>query len=443
MVGLTGTRVIVVDDAEEDALPILQALAKKGIPAAFFNASAEALPAEGERLSGVRFAILDIDLIGGGADNKSKIAALVNVLGRLLHPDNGPYAVLAWTNHSDLIGEFDARLFATEGLPKPILVVSLAKSACKTDKEFDLAIVAERLETAIAEFSPLLFLNVWEGQCFEAATDVTNTLSALAAPDTNEPERWRLEWRGQLLQLMHAMAESEAGKHLDDGISALTALYSSLSPLHADRMESDTADLPEPAKRNSPELISADAARDCGTERKAKINSMLHLACNNLCPFHAGNAYLATGQQLLLGLIPSADALFDDLMQKSRNTPENKSELAKVSAVVFVEANATCDHVQKNVRFARLVAGVLVPLNKIADIKRDAEFIWQLGPLFVRPPVAAEGVYYLYLSSRHLVSLKPDEMAQLRPMMRLRSQAFASLQAWFASRMARPGVRLL
>ena len=76
MIGLKGTRVVVVDDEASDALPVLKAFAQKGVPCAFFDGSLEGLPEENEQLSGVRLAILDMDLVGVGVSDKSKAATL-------------------------------------------------------------------------------------------------------------------------------------------------------------------------------------------------------------------------------------------------------------------------------------------------------------------------------------------------------------------------------
>jgi len=217
MIGLTGTRVIVVDDDEDDALPILKAFAKKGIAAAFFDGSPRGLPLKDDRLGGVRLAILDMDLIGGGASEKSKAAALVKRIEKILSPNNGPYAVLAWTNHPDLLGFFENYVFSAKDVPKPIFSVMLTKAECrnKRGKLDNLAVISKKLDDKLMQVRPLMFLLAWEEKCFSAATQVTNTLSDLASGGAGKLDEWRNLWKTQLLELMHAMSEEAVGRNLN------------------------------------------------------------------------------------------------------------------------------------------------------------------------------------------------------------------------------------
>jgi hypothetical protein len=257
MIGLKGARVIVVDDNEEEALPILRAFAKKGIPTAFFDGNLIGFPSKGHRLSGVRLAILDMNLVLGHTSNKEKAAALVNVLGQILSPQNGPYAILAWTMHPEVLEDFKKYLFAAQSVPNPIFIVVLEKRDCKNKKGgVDLTVLSDKVEEVLSQFSPLLLLQAWEEKCFWAAAEVTNTLGSLVAGDADNLEEWLNLWKSQLLQLMYAMAEAEAEKHLDIN-SCLAALFGVLNPLHADRMESNIIELSDLFVDNSDEILAA------------------------------------------------------------------------------------------------------------------------------------------------------------------------------------------
>src|SRR5437773_2691174 len=100
MIGLRGARVIVVDDEAPEALPILKAMAKAGIATAYFEGKDTDAPEREQRLIGVRLAVLDMDIVGARVDDKSRIAALVGFLERILSPQNGPYAAIIWTKHA-------------------------------------------------------------------------------------------------------------------------------------------------------------------------------------------------------------------------------------------------------------------------------------------------------------------------------------------------------
>jgi len=442
MTGLNGARVIVVDDDENDALPILKAFAKKGIPTAFFDGSPRGLPLKNDRLRGVRLAILDMDLIGGGASEKSKAAALVKRIERILSPNNGPYAVLAWTNHPELLESFENYVFAIKNVPKPIFSFMLTKAECrnKTGKLGNLAVISKMLDDKLMRTSPLMFLQAWEEKCFSAATQVTNTLSDLASGDAAELDEWRSLWKTQLLELMHAMSEEAVGRNLNKNI-VLNGLYSSLNPLHTDRLESNTAALS--ASLDSTEIIEAPA--DPGIERKARINSMLHLSFENLGHFTAGNMYKFSSKRKPKWM-PNIQKLLEDVIQGKKGTRQTLTkidEVSKASVPVLVEVSAACDHAQKNIRVARFIFGLIIPAAERKKLNYKADFIWEFGPFFLEKLIVDAGHYYFYFSARDIVTLDLRKALKMKAVARIRRQALSDLQFWLAHHSARPGMMLL
>jgi len=435
MIGLKGVRVLVVDDEESDALPILKAFAQKGIGCAFFNGSVEGLPKESERLSGVRLAILDMDLVGGGVADKSKVTTLVSRVEALLSPLNGPYAVLAWTRHPELIELFEEYIFSSVEAPKPIITVSLTKDQCSKNGGFDLKVLGQKIDEALSAFSPLQFLQAWEEKNFEAATEVTNILSNLILEE-KDPEKWRLAWKNQLLNLMYALGKEAIGESLDEG-SVLSGVYNSLNPLHSDRMESYICDLSVLLSSSAAEILKH--REECGIDRKAVINSMLHLASEKDGKYAAGNIYRFKREDKP-SWVPSCEELLGDFLKKEYNKPEQKQELSLKCHPILIEISATCDHAQKNIRVARFLAGLLIPVSEQNKIKQPAEFIWRLGPLLIN---GLPSPYFLCFSARHLVTSSLDEAVSMKSFARLRNQPLMHLQAWFARHASRPGLIFL
>jgi hypothetical protein len=190
MEGLKITRVIIVDDDEKEGLELVKALWRRRIPARYFSGEEDL--AQPERLTGVRLAFLDMDLVPGTQGNKSKMSSLVGALRRIVSADNGPYLVMAWTKHKELVPEFESLALEWSLTPMPIGVTSIAKEDCKKDDEsFDLSKVELELDAKLAEFSPLLFLQTWEESCFDAAIRVTAELSSLADQGGSTPEAVR------------------------------------------------------------------------------------------------------------------------------------------------------------------------------------------------------------------------------------------------------------
>lgn len=443
MNGLNGARVVVVDDEPDEALPILKAFSKVGVPAAFFDGRSGGLPRQGDRFAGVRLAVLDMDLVGGGADDKSKVAALVKVLSRILTPDNGPYGVLAWTKHPELIELFEKYLFAQDNLPNPIFVARLEKAACKKNDRFDLGVVAGELRKSLGQgASPLLLLQTWEGKAFEAATRVTNELAGIMELEADTLPAWREQWKSEVVRLMRALAEAQAGKHLDDK-SCFRYLYDSLNPLHADALERGTSgslglDL------DANEILNATP--QCGPERKAKLNAMLHLSFDAPGKLATGDIYVFPAQKTKFSGIPTIQDLLGDLLQLPKEDAaamKLKSDMGNIVKLAAVEVSAICDYAQGNVRIPRFLIGLLVPVEYSKKLKERAEFLWRFGPLLLDRTPVAKGRYYLYMSARHLVTLDAKATSKLKCFARLRLQALTNLQAWFSQRASRPGVMLV
>lgn len=434
MIGLRSTRVIIVDDDQNEALPIMKAFAKKGIPCAYFHgANLKELPEEKDKFLGIRLAVLDMDLVPGVGDKKSKISTLISCLERLLSPDNGPYIALIWTNNPGLKDLFEQNIFSSTNLPNPIDIIMLTKAECKNKGELDIGIIEEKIEKSFKSFGPLKIIQAWEGKNFEAATEVSNILTTLTT-DERDPKRWREAWRKQTLNLMFSLAKEAVGEGIDKS-SVLSGLYNSLDPLHADRMESYIGDLSDSLSRNAEEVLEHNEG--CGIEQISKINTMLHLAFKEDSKHCGGNIYRFKGKSPVW--VPSRDALLMDLLKD--NSEVNRKNIAQKCQNIVIEISASCDHAQKNIRALRFLAGLLVPRSERSKIKK-AEFIWDFGPVLIENN-KRQRPYFFYFSARHLVTCSPDKTSKMNPFARLRSQALISLQTWFARHASRPGLVLL
>jgi hypothetical protein len=420
----------------------MKAFSRKGIPTAFFDGNTESLPPAAGRLSGVRLAVLDMDLIGGHTDEKSKASAAASYLAGIIAPDNGPYGVLAWTNHPDVVELFEKYVFVQSEVQNPIFTVTLEKALCKKSKrKFDLSLVSQKLEEKLTEMSPLCLLQAWEHKCFKAASSVTVTLSQFAGNNESSLKGWRSTWRDQLLRLIYDMAKAEAEDQLDAN-TCLPSMYSLLNPLHADQMESEVADLSRTLSGHASEIMGVSGG--CGDEAEAKVNTMLHLSLNNADRFAAGSIFKFSPSEKVPAWVPSIDGLLSDLAHREYQSGARADELKKVCHLALIEVTPACDHAQSNIRVARLIGGLLVPKaerNKF-KMKREESFVWELGPLFLNDGVP-QGIYWLLFSARHLVSRDLEKARKKKIYARLRSQAFGDLQAWFARHSARSGMTVL
>lgn len=443
MIGLSGTRVVVVDDKDDEALPMLKALAKRGISASYFNPSSDDPNFPPTPLSGIRLAILDMDIVGGGTDDRSKASALVSTLGSIVGERNGPYSVIVWTNYDHLVKLFSEYVFSTPTVPNPVLVFTIDKSECIEHGVFSLETVENKLMEGIQGSSGLHILQAWEEASGLAYTEVTNVLSDLSNATGDNLAEWSEAWNEGLLGMMKTLAREEAGRQLDE-TNCLKSLYDSLSPLHSDRLERHSQANAIALGATADSILQASDAMDPGST--ARLNTMLHLAQEDPRKIAAGNLYLFRYGDTRPKGTPSWDNLFDDLLESNQGTPEIKADLRKDCLLAMTEVSPICDHAQDKVRIPRFIAGFLVPnkhLKKFKKPKSQLSFIWRVGPLAIQFKQNWDGHFHFILSARHIFSSTLDVMEGIDPFARVRSQLLGELQSWSAYYSTRPGVTML
>ena len=101
-------RVVVIDDNKKEAYPLIETLSKKGIPSTYFSSEIEQLP--DKPLSGIRIVFLDIELGTIGQPDETKISTAIGILNRIISSDNGPYMIIGWTKHADLLKKLKTKI---------------------------------------------------------------------------------------------------------------------------------------------------------------------------------------------------------------------------------------------------------------------------------------------------------------------------------------------
>lgn len=440
MNGLGGARVLMLDDNPAEVLPVIKSFAKKGVGVAFFDGSLSQLPPKPERLTGIRLAILDIDL-GEGEGDANKASTLVNRFARLISPQNGPYAVILWTNHEELRDLVKKYMYSHAELPNPLFTETITKAECASG---DLTLIATKISAALGSIGALESLQNWEWHCHRAASAVTNTLNRIANPTGTDLDSWCASWQRELEQLLKAMAIAKAEKQLSMD-NCLNAVFTTLNPLHADRMERSVDELCETLMPHAPPLMACMSM--CTMEQKARINTMFHLGFQNLSKLAPGNTYAFTSRKKP-GWMPKCAVLTEGFLQlpKGANPGQVKERLDEVCASaipVAIEFSAACDHAQMKLQSARLIPGLLMPEKKKNLVNTGAEFIKTLGPIYINGGRVDAGTYFICLNSRQVFSVALEKIAPLRAFARIRSQALAELQAWYGYHVSRQGTTML
>src|SRR5690242_1853826 len=128
---MRGARVLIIDDVEGEILDLVRVLWRMGVPALYINPTELGDGTFHRPVSGIRLAFFDMDILGAGADPKSKVAALANCVRTVIDKNNGPYIAVAWTNHPELVKEFDDYIFPVAEIARPSAFVIIGKQESK------------------------------------------------------------------------------------------------------------------------------------------------------------------------------------------------------------------------------------------------------------------------------------------------------------------------
>jgi len=443
MNGLGGARVVLLDDEVNEAIPVVKAFSKVGVPVVFFDGKESDLPKNNKKLRGVRLAILDMNLGVTGPD-KTIASTLVQTFGKIISPDNGPYGILIWTNHPELKDEVAKYIYEHPTLPKPVFIVMLKKAAFKKQgggggpQQFSIGKLSNELLKILAENSPLECMQVWEGTCFRAATNVTNAIAELSGSTATNLDEWRRAWREEALKLLLVISKANAEEH-HTRENCIPSIFLALNPLHSDRMDVLVEELTEDLSGHVDQIMAATGGT--AVERKAKVNTMLHLAGDQLESFNPGNLYIF-GKRKTADFMPTLkDALQDCLQGKEAQ----QKALMKPVRLCGLEVTPACDHAQDKMRVSRIIAGFIVPWEHKDAVKRNAGFLKPIGPLYFpgKQKIVKAGAYLVVLNSRYLITAKPSRVNELHAAARVRPSLLADVQSWASYQSARQGVMML
>lgn len=432
MRGLSGCRVLLVDDRADEALPLVTSLGRIGVGCVYYDGRQENLPPNNSRLIGVRLAFLDMDLSGGGVPNeKARVAQLVSVLESVLSPDNGPYIACAWTKHQELIDTFKKYIESLPEIPAPVFIIKMDKLDMKTDQgNFDIDKIRRTIERHLRNLGPLAYLQEWEGRCFRASSEVTNSVVGMV-------ERGQL-FSNELGYILRCLARAQAGQTLSKK-NWTKFLSEALNPIHFDRMESQTT-------RTYP-LPAGDSNRP-SLKVLAGLNTMLHFSADK--QNMQGAVFIEYAEPRERKFTGPEQVELQNLlleMGKPKKTKSGRDEEPKPLPnvhQVYLELNPPCDHSQSKVGVPRLICGLLLPANEDGDMREKFKMkgklpiLWYYGPIELRVRKFKE-IFYFAFSLRHIVTCSKEDITKLKHIGRLRGQIFRDIQARFSNYVNRAG----
>jgi len=441
-------RVVVIDDKSNEGFPLIKVLSKDKISVTYFTGRKEELPEQ--PFLDVRLVFLDIVLEGAeGTDDKTKLSIATGVIKGIVHKDNGPFILVAWTKHKELIEEMEKRLKKEKYRP---IAVDLQKYEFKDNKtgkyNYNLKKIKKKLKEKLENLSVFKIFILWENMVYGSASSVVNEFSGLV--------RFNDSWNDELKNILYKLAEAQAGKTLD---TSLPQKIVENALLTFDGMFVDTLEKNLHSNSNGMNVSFSESSVEDNII--GKINSKLLLDTSELDGLYPGNVYEIENDNLPKEIIYDSiyqETLFkefDDMKEASDKGENSKSKFKKFfkkfkdtikdnSIFIQIEVSPLCDFTQNKMKLSRIVKGFLCPVEVQIDgttiqtckkLKSSAYF------LYITPVIEHnEKFYRLVINFRHFSAEPIDEINRKTPIFRLRKDILIDIQTKLSSHINRPGV---
>lgn len=436
-------RAVVIDEDPRDAFALLQALGNLGWSTVYVAGDDEALLPD-EPLGGIRTVFLDLKLTNL-PEPKQYLPQTVRVLERTVKMTPGVTGVLCWTTHDDEIPLLKEELERRSIKPAFLEAIPNKRTITESGAE-GIKQLVEIIESKASALPARFLLMRWEQLLHDGACSATDSLYELAKTDPD------------LMKILGCIAVAAAEERIAGPESALDALFTGLSAVHIDAIESI---LPAPAflkpyGEQLQQAVKATRAEPLPVERLAKLNSILLTMdkLNGTTP-RPGNLYISTTWNPPQSFpINSTAAQIRGFIREAFNKRGGNADhdafvdrLSQNAVGCVVEITPACDYANGKCPNARCVGGLLIksPGDIAGEDERmlpadarmfakETEFFW-----IINGGAALNGGYKVVLNARKLFTIPLSDLGLQTPLIRLRSPVVSDLCAWFGAHAARPG----
>ena len=390
---------------------------------------------------GVRALFLDLHLLDQlpTSDDKPRFALIATLLEDNISATGGPFVLVVWTAHEQLIEPLKAYLndYIDREKPyaRPLAVVGLPKERfIDVDNGKILVDKARALRNAVAatvkDIPQLAALLSWEVDVQAAAGETLATLMELV-PAENQRSANFADGLGDVLTRLAQAAVGES--HVADDPRA--AITSALAPILADRIVNQQgAEAASDAWRGA---LTGDSSTALDSTRSGKINRMLHVAdpaSETIRPVDWG------------AVVELPEAWWTDEEMTARfgvtrcELLEGEHKLRKEDGgrcrPRLVRVGAACDYAQNRSGPLMYLLGLEVPKDLYGRKSRPMS-VWSSPTLVTE---SHEAPFVLAVNARYAVNIVPATAEAWQPAYRLREQLLMHLIAHAGSYLTRPGI---
>lgn len=466
-------KVLVIDDQIEEAMPLLNLLGKKGIPAVYYSGNLSELPES--PFDEIRLVFCDLKY-NAAPDGKSIASNVLSILKALISEQNGPYILLVWSAHgADYLGELQKTLEATEIKPEFILQLDKGEFFVLKDNgahfdeiidsvsELDLdptdenrvkKLIEEKtcsLRNSKRELLPEALENIerklseelkkanlfhlfvlWENTIAMSAIETVNSIYE-AIPDTIPANK---KLRAMLFYLAHYRLEKQL-EGADEEVKFRAAM-DSLNELFSYFFF-------EKAHNLSLEQVELDRIQDIQEIKDlsdAKFNQWKMLTSGNK-GHHPGNIYRDPEKCFQFHGLIAVDAF-----KKAKEYQAIVDELGSNANIeyILVDISSDCDIAQKKIFVSRVVPGVMIPTEDITRYRTEKKIKHQSGEpdyIFSLSPVEFnKKSWYIAFNVNQMFALQMDKLVDANLMYALTGSYIISLKQTSASCVSKHGIEV-
>jgi hypothetical protein len=427
-------RVVVIDDVEGEAIPLIKVLWMNNIPVSFFSGRKKELPKN--LLTGIRLVFLDLELVTT-TEKKTIKSTLQRVLNSIISPANGPYILLLWSVHEHDYTSVLQELFNAElSALKPVITLTIEKTTyLKTEdngeKKFvpnALNLIERRLKKELKKIGAFHFFYLWEDLVHSASGQTVNSLSSFYQTNKN--------WNKNISSLVVEFAKAHAGENLDpkNTKEIIKNAYFAFNGTFEDFLINNIRHCKD-LKR-----ICLDSSLiEVGPELRANVNSRLLLDTKpGFCCPEPGNVY--TNRIKNISKVRISDIFCGG--QDKLNSFQGKTKLLEAIKHILIEISPLCDYAyaSKKLRTNRVLPGILWPVEFEKKIRKKAEYLY-----LSQGPFQIEGHQYrIVLDLRCFASLPLSVLKKKKkPRFKIRQELLSDIQNHVARHINRFGVTSL
>jgi hypothetical protein len=453
-------RIAIIDDKIDQAMPLINVLAKRRCPYLYFSGEVKYLPDEGDRPNDIRILFLDINLIDD-QEHPPKVlkGRLVPVLKRVISKDNYPYVLVFWSRNEAEHGTMIEEIFNTDLKDrKPIAFVReesklsyySADGEPTENYEENVAGLFDNISSNITNFMAYSNMLNWENKVHSSADKTLQEI--FKSCHTYE------SWSDNAGFLISKLGESYSGKNTfkaqNDGMK-LKSSYQAFNNVFYDTLEYSINNSSfENLKTLTYNPDLADKETIYSVNRKLLISEEKSTADYSGTVVHDTDPQTddvfkelqnnCFDRKMIAEEIGAASAEEDRTEDNNtklkklieKECSKKRTEIRKSWKKIYFVTTPLCDFVQRKCYNSRVIKGMLIKAEYLDYIDQRSEAI------FVSPKFKFDkDTYVLILHFRYFFTAPVNtEDERRQPLFRVRQQLLSEVQSKLARHISRQGI---